>query len=160
MPEVENEVNRDEEYLVEEEEEGKKFPVWIVPLVAGPVLLIVLIVALAGSQPTTVDGKPPPEPFNEPKLKEAADKLVGEASKFYYDASQVMDQREKDKILDKAGEACDKAIMNIDKIREYYEEHDIQHTVGGIWDWEQTAEEAYKLRAYITRDRGLTGYDD
>ena len=65
MPKVENEVERDEEFL--EEEEEKKFPFWIIPLVLGPILLIVLIAVLASDQPAQTNS-PKKEVFNENKL--------------------------------------------------------------------------------------------
>jgi hypothetical protein len=159
MPEMQEREKEREEIEQEQEEEKKKFPVWIVPLVAGPVILLVLIVLLASTPPpgaSTASVKE--EGFNQVRLQEDANRLIGEGHKLYYEASNLQDQREKDKLLDKAGEACDKAIEKLDRIREYYEEHNIEHKAGAIWDWEQIAEEAYKLRTYITRDRGTTGY--
>ena len=148
MPEVEDKTRRDEEYR--EEEEEKKFPVWIIPLVAGPVLLIVLIVALAGSRPGP-DGGTPVEVFNEPKLKKEADDLLMNASKFYHEAMRLQNQKQRDEILDKAGPACDAAIQKLYKIQDYYEEHDIR----GKWDWEKTLQEASQLAYDIQKAHGF-----
>ncbi len=151
MPEVERGTRKDEEYG--EEEEEKKFPVWIIPLVAGPVLLIILIAALAGSRPTETNGQE--EVFNEPQLKKDANDLLMKASKLYHDAMRLQNQKQRDELLDKAMPLCDEAIKKLYEIQDYYEEHNIQHKKGGIWDWEKILKEASVLAYDIQKAHGF-----
>ncbi len=152
MPETENERERAEE-LAEEEEE-KKFPVWIIPLIAGPIILIILIVALTGNRPPREDS-PEVEGFNQPKLEKEAGDLLMEANKYYHKAHQSDDQRKRNELLDKAADACGKAIDKLNKIWEHFEEHDIQHKTGSMWVWEKTLSAASQLMDDIVKDRGF-----
>lgn len=144
----------EEEFLVEDDIEKKKFPIWIIPVVVGPIVLIVLIVALAGTAP------PPDEikVFNQRKLEAEGDRFYSDAYKIYLEAQDLPDQAQKDKALDKAAELCDRAIDRFEEIRMYYEEHDLQPRTGR-WVWEKKYEEANQLRVDITRSRGMTPRD-
>jgi hypothetical protein len=152
MPEAEK-VKREEQV----EEEEKKFPVWIIPLVAGPVVLIILIAVLAGDQtPGGGSGEPV---FNEEQLTEEALEYYSEASKLRFDAVRARTQRQKDKIYDKALKISAKAMDNLNKIYDYYEKHKIEHTGGGnVWQWERIMQDVGQLIIDISRDRGMTGY--
>jgi hypothetical protein len=154
MAEEGQRIEEDEEYHLEDDEEEKKFPVWIIPLVAGPVLLIILIIALAGNQ-TPADGTVP-EQFNEERLKEDASNFYSEAYKRYLDAMKHQNQQKRDEVLDEAAAICDKAIDKLNKIADYYDEHDIMPTEGGTWDWEKSLSDACILRGDISKARGMT----
>ena len=69
-----------------------------------------------------------------------------------YAALEELMKKKRDEVLDKAGAACDKAIEKLDKIREYYEEHNIQHKEGGRWDWEKTLQDASRLKYDIVNN--------
>lgn len=149
MPEEERDVRG-------EEEEEKKFPVWIVPLVIGPILLVILIAVLAGNQPGTGNGNGE-EPFNEAKLVKDAEDLYSKATKFYFDAQKTSTQQEKDALYDKALDETDKALDKLNRIRKYVDDHNIELKPGHVWGWEDTEQKISQLRVDISRDRGLTG---
>ena len=149
---AEQDVDRQEEY--QEEEEEKKFPVFIVPLIAGPVLLLVLIIALAGGTTETTDG-PVEEVFDYEKLRNEADSCVQEASQLYYQARQLDDQKEKDKLLDKASTACEKAIQNFERIRTYHEKRGLKPKAGHRYEWDDAYQQASILQSDIIKEKGF-----
>jgi hypothetical protein len=156
MPKNNRRIDEDEEYHLEDDEKDdeKKFPVWIIPLVAGPVLLIILIVVLAGNQ--TGADTPVPERFDEEKLKKEASDFYSEAYKQYLEAMKHQNQRERDEVLDQAAAVCDKAIDKLNKIADYYDKNNIMPSEGGTWDWEKNLSDACILRGDISKSRGMT----
>jgi len=158
MPDTEKESQEAEasEERGEKEEEKRAFPVWIIPLIIGPIILIVLILALAGTGPEGNADVETPEVFNQPKLEKEAGDFLMKAELYYNEAHKVDDQKKRDALLDKAAEACDAAIDRLNKIDQYYEEHNIQHEDGSTWSYEKTLSDACKLRSYIGKDRGFS----
>ncbi len=148
------EQNIDREDRYQEEEEEKKFPVFIVPLIAGPVLLLILIVALAGGSAEPTDGSSV-EVFDYDKLRNEADDCVQEASKLYYDAMKLDEQKDRDKLLDKAGTACEKAVDDFERIRMYHEENNLRPKDGNIFEWEDAYKQASKLLYDINKMKGF-----
>jgi hypothetical protein len=152
MPEAERK-DREERF----EEEEKKFPIWIIPLVAGPVILIILIALLAGGQQPPIGSNA--VVFDEEVLKKEAIDWCSEGMKLYCDARNVGSRRQKDKMYDKALKITEKAMDNLNRIRKYYDDHNIQLTGdGSCWDWEKIEQDVSKLRSDLVRDRGMTGY--
>jgi len=154
MPELGDEVRNDEERTKKSEEDESKFPMWIIPLVAGPIILIILIVLLASNQPGGNNDEIP-EGFNQPRLMKEAINFQSEATKFYHEAQKHQDQKKRNEFYDKALDVSEKALMNIEKIREYFEEKGIEKEQGGVWDWEKLEQEICQLRIDITRDHGF-----
>lgn len=156
MAENERMKETEEEFVMEDDiEEKKGFPVWIIPIIAGPILLIVLIVALA--EPTgPIDT---PEIFNQTLLESEADEFYSQANKLNIEARGYEDQSTRDKLFDKASALCDKAIDRYEKIRVHYEEKGYEPEKG-MWLWEKKYMDTCQLRGDINRDRGMTPRDD
>ena len=95
------------------------------------------------------------EILNEPRLKKEADDLIMKASQLYHEAMKHQSQKKRDELLDKAMPICDQAIQKLYKIADYYEEHNIQHKKGGIWDWEKTLKDASQLAYDIQKAHGF-----
>ena len=153
MPQEER-YEREEEFAGEE----KKFPVWIIPLVAGPVLLLVIIGVLASGTQGTQNGNGVVV-FDEEQLKEEAVDLYSEGMRLYCDARNVGSRKQKDKMYDKALKITEKAMDNLNSIRKYYDDHNIQLSgESTCWDWEKIEQDVSKLRSDLVRDRGMTGY--
>lgn len=151
---------QEDSYEKEEEFEGeeKKFPIWIIPLVAGPILLLVIIGVLAsGSQPS--NGGSGEAVFDEEVLKKEALDMYSEGMRLYCDARNAGSRKQKDKMYDKALEITEKAMENLNRIRKYYDDHNMQLSgEGSCWDWEKIEQDISKLRIDLVRDRGMTGY--
>ena len=148
---TEQDIDREE---MREEEEEKKFPVFIVPLIAGPVLLLVLIIALAGGTTESTDG-PVVEVFNYDKLRQEADDCYVKASELYFGAMKIEDQKERDKILNEAYDICAKAMGNFEKIAQYYEENKLKPKAGHKFEWQAGHEDATLLQYDIQKAMGM-----
>jgi hypothetical protein len=149
---AEQDIEREDAY--QEEEEEKKFPVYIVPLIAGPVLLLVLIVAFMGDPADTTDG--PAEPvFNYDSLRQEADESYVKASELYFKAMKLDSQKERDKLLNEAYDICAKAMENFGRIADYYEENNIQARAGHKFEWEDGYQQASQLQYDIQKGMGM-----
>jgi hypothetical protein len=149
---AEHDADREESY--QEEPEEKKFPVFIVPLIAGPVLLLVLIVALAGGSGETTSSSPV-EVFDYDKLRKEADEHYVKASELYFQAMHVENQKEKDKILNEAYDICAKAMDNFGRIDRYYEENKLRPRAGHKFEWEDGYQQASQLQYDIQKAMGM-----
>lgn len=139
----------------EKEPRIRRWP--IIPLVGGPIGILILLCYVTTTKPPE-----PVEPdkfagVDESKLLREVEELKSQADQLYQSAESEEDPQKKNALCDKALELCWEAQRKYDTIREAYEDQEKRGLLkeGKTYQWEQSNEELNELIGRIKFIKGF-----
>jgi hypothetical protein len=142
---------RDEKEREVSEKRVSRWP--IIPLIGGPVGILILLCYVASAKPPAPVAPDETSGVIEENLLKEAEEIKSEAQRLYYAAFNEEDQKKKNEVCDQALALCDKALDKYDKIRIAYEKRGLMDKAN--WVWEQANVELNTLRKDISSIRGF-----
>jgi len=156
MANAQDENQKEKEPKVSEKEPRiKRWP--IIPLIGGPVGILILLCYVTTTKPPTPVERSEFADVNEQVLLNEAEKLKSQAEQLYPITVSEDDFKKRNELCDKGIDLCDKAIEKFVKIGGAYEEQEKKGliTKGAIYQWEESYRETCELRKRFEDIKGF-----